>query len=361
MNTITTLPTTLKSKAQALISTMSLPKTYKAALFEKADSPLVIKDIELRQPSVNEVLVKVIACGVCHSDAVVQSGGFGNGFPIIPGHEIIGTVAAVGEGVQKWKVGERVGGPWHGGHDGTCKQCNRGQFQMCSNGAINGVTRDGGFAEYVHLRSEAVVRVPEDVDPYEYAPVLCAGITVFNSMRKLQITPGEVVAIQGLGGLGHLAVQYAAKMGFKVVAISGGDKKREFAHKLGAHEYIDASKDDPVKKLTEMGGAALIVCTAPNPKSISPLTGGLGAGGKLLILAPCGGVEINSVDLIMKMASVCGFPSGHALDSEEAIEFTKLHNVRCMIEKFPLKDAQKAYDHMLSGDVRFRSVLVMDQ
>ncbi|EMR81815.1 putative alcohol dehydrogenase protein [Botrytis cinerea BcDW1] len=361
MNTITTLPTTLKNKAQALISTMSLPKTYKAAVFEKANAPFVIKDVELTQPSANEVLVKVIACGVCHSDAFVQSGGFGNGFPIVPGHEVIGTVAAVGEGVQKWKVGERVGGPWHGGHDGTCKQCNRGQFQMCSNGAVNGVTRDGGYAEYVHLRSEAVVRIPEDVDPYEYAPILCAGITVFNSMRKLQITPGEVVAIQGLGGLGHLAVQYAAKMGYKVVAISGGDKKRDFAHKLGAHEYIDTSKDDPVKKLTEMGGAALIVCTAPNPKSISPLTGGLGAGGKLLILAPCGGVEINSIDLITKMASVSGFPSGHALDCEEAIEFTKLHTVDCMIEKFPLSDVQKAYDHMLSGDVRFRSVLVMDQ
>lgn len=298
---------------------------------------------------------------MCHSDAVVQAGSFGNGFPIVPGHEIIGTVAAVGPGVEKWKVGERVGGAWHGGHDGTCKQCNRGNFQMCSNGAINGVTRNGGFAEYVHLRTEAAVRVPEDVDPYKYAPILCAGITVFNSMRKLQITPGEVVAIQGLGGLGHLAVQYAAKMGFKVVAISGGDKKREFAHKLGAHEYIDASKDDPVKKLAELGGAALIVCTAPNPKSISPLTAGLASGGKLLILAPCGNVEINTVDLIMRAASVCGFPSGHALDSEEAIEFTKLHNVDCMVEKFPLKDAQKAYDHMLSGNVRFRSVLVMDE
>ncbi|KAA8574725.1 hypothetical protein EYC84_003975 [Monilinia fructicola] len=322
---------------------MSLPKTYKAAVFEKADTPFVIKDIELREPKANEILVKVIACGVCHSDAVVQNGAFGNGFPIIPGHEIIGNVAAVGPGVEKWKVGERVGGPWHGGHDGTCKQCNRGQFQMCANGAINGVTRDGGFAEYVHLRSEAVVRVPVDVDPYEYAPILCA------------------VAVQGLGGLGHLAVQYAAKMGFKVVAISGGDKKRDFAHKLGAHEYIDTSKDDAVKKLTELGGAALIVCTAPNPKAISPLTAGLASGGKLLILSPCGNVEINSADLIVKMASVCGFPSGHALDSEEAIEFTQLQNVHCLIEKFPLKDVQKAYDHMLSGNVRFRSVLVMDQ
>lgn len=337
-----------------------LPKTYKAAVFEKAGQPFSIKDIELQKPGEGTILVKVLACGVCHSDAVVQGGGFGNGFPIIPGHEIIGNVAAVGPGVTKWKEGDRVGGPWHGGHDGLCKQCQRGQFQMCKNEAINGVTRDGGFAEYVNLRSEAVVKVPTDVDPIEYAPILCAGITVFNSIRKLQITPGELVAIQGLGGLGHLAVQYASKMGYRVAALSSGDKKRDFAYKLGAHEYIDTSKENAVDKLTELGGAALIVCTAPNPKAISPLTGGLEAGGKLLVLAPCGAIEVNSVDLIVKAVSVCGFPSGHALDSEEAIEFTKLHGIRCMVEKFSLKDVQKAFDHMLSGDVRFRSVLVME-
>lgn len=183
---------------------------------------------------------------------------------------------------------------------------------------------------------------------------------MFNSIRKLQIVPGEVVAVQGLGGLGHLAVQYANKMGYKVVALSSGSKKKDFAKKLGAHEYIDTSAEDACKKLMEMGGASLIVCTAPNPKAISPLTGGLAPGGKLLILAPCGMVEISSLDLIMKAASVCGFPSGHALDSEEAIAFTQLHGIRCMIEKFPLKDAQKAYDHMMSGEVRFRSVLVME-
>lgn len=247
-----------------------------------------------------------------------------------------------------------------GGHDAVCKQCQRGQFQMCQNGAVNGVTMDGGYAEYVLLRTEAVVKVPTDVDPVEYAPILCAGITVFNSIRKLHITPGELVAVQGLGGLGHLAVQYANKMGYQVAALSSGDKKRDFAKKLGAHEYIDASKDDPCKKLMELGGAALIVCTAPNPKAISPLTGGLAPGGKLLVLSPCGPIEINSADLISKMASVAGFPSGHALDSEEAIAFTKLHGIKCMVEKFPLKEVQKAFDHMMSGDVRFRSVLVME-
>lgn len=321
---------------------------------------MVIKDVELKEPTAGQVLVKVLAVGICHSDAGVQAGVFGNSFPIVPGHEIIGNVAAVPESEKRWKVGERVGGPWHGGHDGVCKQCRRGQFQMCQNGAVNGVSKDGGYAEYVLLRTEAVVKVPEDVDPVEYAPILCAGITVFNSIRKLKITPGDVVAVQGLGGLGHLAVQYANKMGYKVVALSSGDKKRDFAAKLGAHEYIDTSKEDPCKKLMELGGASLIVCTAPNAKSIGPLTGGLETGGRVLILAPCGGVEINSLDLIMKAAGVVGFPSGHALDSEEAIAFTKLHGIRCMVEKFPLKDAQKAFDHMKSGDVRFRAVLTME-
>ncbi|KAL2063405.1 hypothetical protein VTL71DRAFT_5210 [Oculimacula yallundae] len=338
----------------------SLPKTYKAAVFEKADGPLTIKDVPLVAPTAGQVLVKVLACGVCGSDSGVQGGHFGNSFPIVPGHELIGDIVAVGDGEKRWKAGDRVGGPWHGGHDSTCKQCNRGQFQMCQNGAINGVTKDGGFAEYVLLRTEAVVRVPKEVDPAQYAPILCAGITVFNAIRKLQITPGDIVAVQGLGGLGHLAVQYANKMGYKVVALSSGDSKRDFAKKLGAHEYVNTTSEDPAKKLMEMGGASLIVCTAPNAKAISPLTGGLEPGGKVLILSPCGGVEINSVDLIMKAASVCGFPSGHALDSEEAIAFTQLHDIQCMIEKFPLKDAQKALEHMASGNVRFRAVLVCE-
>ncbi|KAH9213462.1 putative alcohol dehydrogenase [Leptodontidium sp. 2 PMI_412] len=338
----------------------SLPKTYKAAVFETVNGPLTLKDIPLKAPSSGEVLVKVIAVGICHSDAGVQAGVFGNSFPIVPGHEIIGDIAAVGDHEKRWKVGDRVGGPWHGGHDGVCKQCQRGQFQMCQNVAANGVTKDGGYAEYVLLRQEAVVNVPKDVDPVEYAPILCAGITVFNSIRKLKVTPGDLVAVQGLGGLGHLAVQYANKMGYRVAALSSGDKKRDFAKKLGAHEFIDTSKEDPCKKLQELGGASLIVCTAPNAKSIGPLTGGLEPGGKLLVLAPCGGIEVNSIDLIAKAVSVSGFPCGHALDSEEAIAFTKLHNIRCIVEKFSLQDAQKAFDHMLSGNARFRAVLVMD-
>lgn len=337
----------------------ALPKTNKVALFEKANGPFVLKDVPLQPPKAGEVLVKVLASGVCGSDVGVHTGAFGNSFPIIPGHEVIGDVVAVGEGETKWKVGDRVGGGWHGGHDSVCKQCQRGEFQTCQKQEVNGVSRNGGFAEYVSLRTEAVVKVPKDADPVEYAPILCAGVTVFNSIRSLNIIAGELVAVQGLGGLGHLAVQYANKLGYRVVALSSGDKKRDFAHKLGAHEYIDTSKDDPSKKLQELGGAALIVATAPNSKAIGPLTAGLQVGGRLLVLAPCGPIEINSADLIIKRTGVVGFPSGHALDSEEAIAFTQLHDIKCMVEKFALKDVQQAFDHMKSGKVRFRSVLVM--
>lgn len=232
---------------------------------------------------------------------------------------------------------------------------------MCEHEAINGVTRDGGYAEYVLLRTEAVVRVPTDVDPVEYAPILCAGITVFNSMRRLKLTAGELVAVQGLGGLGHLAVQYAHKMGYRVAALSSGSKKKDFALKLGADEYIDTSSQDACEALQKLGGAACIVATAPNPDAIGPLTGGLQAEGTLLVLAPCGDIKVNTIHLITKGTKVAGWPSGHALDCEEAIAFTQNKGVKCMVEKFKLEDAQKAFDHMLSGDVRFRAVLVMDQ
>jgi len=336
----------------------SLPKTYKAAYVERANEPFVIKDVPLQPPKPGEVLVKVRASGVCGSDMGVQSGAFSNSFPIIPGHEVIGDVVAVGEGETRWKIGDRVGGGWHGGHDAVCKQCLRGQYQMCQSKAVNGVTRDGAYAEYVALRTEAMVKIPREVDPAQYAPILCAGVTVFNSIRRLNIVAGEVVAVQGLGGLGHLAIQYANKLGYKVVAMSSGDKKRDFASKLGAHEYIDTSNDDPVQKLQSLGGAALIVATAPNPKAISPLTAGLQPGGRVLVLSPCGSIEVDTANLVVRGLGVVGFPSGHALDNEEAIAFTELHGIKCMVETFPLKDVQKAFDHTKSGKVRFRSVLV---
>ncbi|KAI1454688.1 alcohol dehydrogenase [Annulohypoxylon moriforme] len=337
---------------------MSFPKTFKAAVIEKAGQPIVIKNVELKQPGPKQVLVKVLACGICHSDIFEVAGFMGNEFPRIPGHEIVGDIVAVGSEITRFKGGERVGGPWHGGHDSSCRQCARGLFQMCDNAAANGVTHDGGYAEYVLLREEAVVRVPSDVDPAETAPLLCAGVTVFNSIRKMQVEQGNIVAVQGVGGLGHLAIQYASKMGYHTVAISSGESKRDFALKLGAHQYIDSSKEDPVKELAKLGGAALIVGTAPNPKAIGPLVGGLGVGGKLLVLAPVGPVEFNTGILLQKGASIHGWPSGHALDSEEAIQFAKDHGVKVLIEKVKLEDAAKAMEACTSGKVRFRGVIV---
>ncbi|KAL2133034.1 hypothetical protein VTI74DRAFT_3006 [Chaetomium olivicolor] len=328
---------------------MSLPKTFKQAVFTETGGRLSIEEASLKDPGKNEVLVKVEACGVCHSDILVQHNIMGGGFPFVPGHEIIGRVAAVGEDVTTWKVGERIGGGWHGGHDGTCAACKKGLFHMCDNQLINGVTKAGGYAEYVLIRSEAGVRVPEDVDAAKFAPLLCAGVTVFNSMRRMNVAPGETVAIQGLGGLGHLAVQYAAKFGWRVVAISRGSDKEKLARQLGAREYIDTAQEEAGPALQKLGGAALIVTTNPNAQQIPGLLKGLAPLGKLLILSLPGEVPFDTTLMIQKGLSVHAWPTGHALDMEETIQFSQLQDVDCLIEKFPLDKANEAYDAMLSG------------
>lgn len=340
----------------------NIPKTCKAVVIESAGAPWAIKEVPVNQPQHGEVLIKVAACGVCHSDSFLQQGAFGPlaSFPRIPGHEVIGTIVATGDGETKWKIGDKVGGPWHGGHDGICKACRKGLNQMCQAGIVNGVNRDGGYAEYCTLRTEAVVSIPADADPAEYAPLLCAGVTVFNGIRNMGITPGDLVAIQGLGGLGHLAVQYARKMGFRTVAISSSGSKREFAKELGANEYIDTSKEDAAEVLQKMGGASLVVITAPNPKIMGPMVKGCGPLGKLLILAPVGDIPVDTVTMVTKGVSVHGWPSGQALDSEEAIAFAENQGVKCMVEKFPFDKVEDAVKHMESGKVRFRSVIVME-
>lgn len=339
----------------------SLPKTYKAVVLTEPKAPFKLTDVELQHPAANQVLVKVKACGVCFSDAALAHGEFGPGpFPRVPGHELVGDVVEVGSGVERFSVGDRVGGPWHGGHDGSCRQCSRSQFQMCDNGAVNGVSRDGGYAEYVILRAEAVVRVPKELDPAEVAPLLCAGVTVFNGIRKLHVEQGNLVAVQGLGGLGHLAVQYARHMGYEVAVLSSGDDKEAFAKELGAHHYINIKSKDAAQELLKLGGAAIIVQTAPNPKVVGGLINGLAAGGKLLSLAPVGPVEIDTGALLSKGASFNGWPSGHALDSEEAIRFAMNHGIKCMIEKYPFSDVQKAVDSLVAGKPRFRNVLIME-
>ncbi|KAF2206519.1 hypothetical protein CERZMDRAFT_53021 [Cercospora zeae-maydis SCOH1-5] len=337
-----------------------LPKTFKAAVLTGIDQPLEIKELPMLQPQAGELLVKVHACGVCHSDHHVLHGDFGPPGIEVLGHEFVGTVVAVPPEEKRWVVGDRVGGAWHGGHDGSCRQCSRGQFQMCDNKTVNGVFRNGGYGEYATLRSEAAVRIPQDLDPAEVAPLLCAGVTVFNGIRRLGVTSGEVVAIQGLGGLGHLAIQYARKMGYRTVALSRGNQKKDFAMQLGATDYIDTQAEDVGKALQALGGAALVVVTAPNPEVITPLLGGLQPGGKLLIHVAVGPVPVDTVAMVLNALSVHGWPSGHALDSEEAIAFARTHDVKCMIEKFPLEKANDAMAHMMSGKVRFRAVLTMD-
>ncbi|ORY55934.1 alcohol dehydrogenase GroES-like domain-containing protein [Pseudomassariella vexata] len=295
---------------------------YRSILPLSKGTPISIKQVELKQPGPKRVLIKVLACGVCHTDSFEQHGFLGDVFPRVPGHELIGDIVAVGEGVTRLSIGDRVGGPWHGEHDGTCRQCMRSQFQICDVKKVNGVSHDGGYAEYVLLQEEGHAQ-------------------------------------DGVGGLGHLAIQYANKMGCHVVAISSGGSKRDFAKQLGAHADIDTRKEDAIAKLKEIGGAALIVATAPNPKAISPLVGGLQAGGKLLVLAPVGPVEFDTGALVSLGLSIHGWPSGHALDWEEAIKFAQEHGVKCMVETFSLDDAQKALDHCTSGNLRFRAVLLM--
>ncbi|EHK42514.1 hypothetical protein TRIATDRAFT_293830 [Trichoderma atroviride IMI 206040] len=337
-----------------------LETTYQAAFFETKGAKLTLKEVQLQEPGPGYILVKVLACGICHSDRFVQLGLLGDLFPRVPGHEAVGDVVAVGEGVTRFKGGERVGAAWHGGHDGSCRSCQRGMFQLCSNGAVNGVTIDGGFAEYVLLRAEAAVRVPLDADPAEIAPLLCAGVTVFNAMRNMGVMQGGLVAVQGLGGLGHLALQYAAKMGYTVVALSSCSDKKDFATQLGAHYYIDTSAEDAVTALQKFGGANMMVCTAPNREAVSPLVAGLAPSGKLVVLAPLGQVEFDTASMVMNGTSVHGWNSGHQQDCEDAIAFAHTHGVKCIVERFPfLTGYQDAFEKMESGKVRFRSVMTL--
>jgi len=338
----------------------SIPKTMKAAVLTEANKPLTIKEIPVPEVKDGEILIKVHACGVCGSDQHVLRGEMGPPAIEILGHEFVGTVVAVPASEKKWKEGDRVGGPWHGGHDFNCKACSRGQFQMCDNKTINGVMRNGGYAEYATLRTEAAVRIPSDADPAQVAPLLCAGVTVFNGIRHMGITPGDTIAVQGLGGLGHLAIQYARKMGYRVVALSRGSAKKDFAHQLGATDYIDTAAGEVGAALQKLGGAACIVVTAPNADVITPLIGGLAVGGKLLVHTAIGPVPVDTAQMVLKALSVCGWPSGHALDSEEAIAFAQTQGVECLVEKFPLDKANEALQHMESGKARFRCVLTMD-
>jgi D-arabinose 1-dehydrogenase-like Zn-dependent alcohol dehydrogenase len=306
--------------------------------------------------------VKVEACGICHSDALVKEGLWpGLRYPRTPGHEVAGRVDAVGDDVIGWTIGQRVGVGWHGGHCFVCEQCRRGDFAMCINRKVTGIDFDGGYAEYMIAPVTALAAIPDELAAEEVGPFMCAGVTVFNALRNSGAGAGDVVAVHGIGGLGHLGVQYARRMGFETVAINRGNDKEPLARQLGAHHYIDATATDVVSELQKLGGAQVILATAPNAQAISALVDGLAPSGKLLVpAAPAEPLTINVFSLIMKRSSVAGWYSGTAKDSQDTLEFSALSGVRPMIEKYPLERVAEAYEQMHSGKVRFRVVLTMN-
>ena len=323
------------------------------------DFELVERNIP--EPGRSQVRIKVEACGICHSDALVKEGHWpGIQYPRVPGHEIAGRIDAIGADVANWKPGQRVGVGWHGGHDFTCNACRRGDFINCQNEKITGISHDGGYQEYMIVPTEAVAAIPEELSAAEAAPLLCAGITVFNALRNSGARPGDLVAVQGIGGLGHLGVQYARQMGFRTFAIGRGKDKEELARKLGAAHYVDTAAGSPAAELQKFGGASVILATAPDSKSMSALVDGLSSNGKLVVVgASPDPITVTPLQLIRGSKTVAGWASGIATDSEDTMQFSAHSGVRPMIEKYPLEKAAEAYDQMISGRARFRVVLTM--
>jgi D-arabinose 1-dehydrogenase-like Zn-dependent alcohol dehydrogenase len=324
-----------------------------------ANGPFELVERAIPDPPTRHVRIKVQACGVCHSDSFTKMGAFpGIEFPRVPGHEIVGIVDAIGADVPDWQPGQRVGIGWHGGHCGHCRSCRRGNFITCANGLIPGISYDGGYADYMIAPFEALASVPDELKAAEAAPLLCAGITTFNALRKSGLGPGDLAAILGIGGLGHLGVQFAAKMGCRTVAIARGMDKEPLARNLGAHHYIDSTTQDVASALAELGGARVIVATVTNPKAMSAAIGGLAVDGKLIVVgASPDPIEVSPLLLISDRRAIQGWPSGTSIDSEDTLAFSAMTNIRPMIETMPLERASEAYDRMMSGEARFRMVL----
>ena len=315
----------------------------------------------LPAPGPDQARIKVQACGVCHSDVFVKEGHWpGLQYPRVPGHEVAGVIDAVGSGVTAWKTGQRVGVGWHGRHCGQCVPCRRGDFIACQILRITGFSDDGGYAQYMIASTEALAAIPDSLPPIEAAPILCAGITTFNSLRHSGAIAGDLVAVQGLGGLGHLGIQFASKMGYRTIAIGRGKDKEALALKLGAVRYLDSDAVRVEEELTKLGGASVILATAPSSKAMSVLIDGLGVGGKLLVVgASPDTLSVTPIQLIGNRRSIQGWPSGSAKDSEDTLNFCALTGIRPLVETFPLEQAADAYDRMLSGKARFRVVLTM--
>ena len=333
----------------------------KVAQISKAGADFEIVEREIPKPGVGHVLIKVQACGVCHSDVFTKEGYWpGIQYPRVPGHEVAGIIDELGAGVSEWKKGQRVGVGWHGGHDGTCLACRRGDFGNCQNLKIAGISYDGGYQQYMVAPVEALTTMPESLSDAEAAPLLCAGITTFNALRHSGAMPGDLVAVLGIGGLGHLGIQFANKFGYKVAAIGRGSENAALAKKLGASVYIDNKVTNAAEALQKLGGAQVILATAPSSKAMSEVINGLGPNGKLIVVgAAFDPIEVTPVQLISGSKSIQGWASGTAADAEDTLRFAELSGVRPMIETYPLEKAAEAYARMMSGNAQFRVVLTM--
>ncbi len=330
----------------------------RAVQVPRPNGPLEIVERDIPEPGADWVRIKVQACGVCHSDSLIKEGTYpGIQYPRVPGHEVVGVIDAVGANVDGWTTGQRVGVGWHGGYCGKCDPCRHGNFFACVTGQITGITQDGGYADYMLAPVTALAMFPEQLSPVESAPLLCAGITTFNALRNSGARAGELVAVLGLGGLGHLGVQYAAKMGFKTVGIARGKDKEPLARKLGVWHYIDSQAQNPAAELAKLGGAKVILATVTNGEAMSATMGGLGINGTFMILGAAQSLTVSPMLLLSGKQSVKGWYSGTSIDSQETLSYSALSGVRSMNEIFPLERAAEAYERMMSGKARFRVVL----
>jgi D-arabinose 1-dehydrogenase-like Zn-dependent alcohol dehydrogenase len=335
--------------------------TMKVAQIPKGGAAFQIVEREIPKPGARQVRIKIQACGVCHSDSLTVEGAWpGIQYPRVPGHEVAGVIDEVGAEVSAWKKGQRVGVGWHGGQDNTCRECRRGDFRNCQNVQIPGISYDGGYQQYMVAPIEALVGMPDSLGDAEAAPLLCAGITTYNALRHSGALPGDLVAIQGIGGLGHLGIQFANKFGYKVAAIGRGSENAALAKKLGADLYIDSKATNAADELTKLGGARVILATAPSSKAMSELINGLGPNGKLVVIgATFDPIEVAPVQLINGSKTIQGWAAGTPADSEDTLRFAELSGVRPMIETYPLEKAAEAYARMMSGKAEFRVVLTM--
>ena len=324
--------------------------------------PLEMVEKDIPEPRGAQVRIKIQACGICHGDSVTKDGLFpGIQYPRFPGHEIAGVIDSVGEGVTEWKVGQRVAVGWHGGHCGHCESCRRGDFITCSYAQVPGISYDGGYADYMVTPTEAIASIPDELSFTEAAPLMCAGITTYNALRNSGARVGDVVAILGIGGLGHLGIQFASKMGFKTIAISRGNDKEDLVKKLGAIQYIDSKSQNPVEELVKLGGAKIILGTASSGKAMTAVLGGLAINGKLIMIgASDESLEISPTLFISGRRSVIGWPSGTSIDSQDTLSFSVLSGLRSINQVFPLESAAEAFDLMMNGKARFRAVLTTE-